>query len=316
MKQGPPHTASQVRDVAVRELLTAGEQARLELPQQLRHRIAFADPSLFNDEVIARSRGLLVHLTEQLAGGRLPDVCTSSFLEGRDDILHALLAEPRLLSFCHALSFEYQLTRHLAETADLDPLLPPLMQVLIASPDAATSHLAATCLAAQTQHLRSMERMQLPLRQLPADLLHITLNIARKRLKNSIVAEAVEQAVRSTYDEGLTRQSRFSRLTTAPDFPNKRGWHLDKAGVPLFLTVLAMRSGTDFADAALLMSKGQMVRLALSLKSLGCPFKALQRNLFLLHDEEALPVLASVTSAATDDMLTTLVGSSGRGAAA
>ena len=292
--------------MAIRELFAAGEQTRLELPQQLRHRIASADPSLFNDEVIARSRGLLVHLTEQLAGGRLPDLCTSGFLEGRDEILHALLQEPRLLSFCHALSFECQLTRRLAEAADLDPLLPTVLQDMIASTDEATSHLAAACLTAQTQHFRNMERMQLPLRQLPADLLHLALNSGRKRLKNSVVAEAVEQAVRATYDEGATRYSLFGRLITAPDYPGKRGWHLDKAGVPLFLTLLALRNGIDFAEAVLLLSKGQMVRLALSLKSLGCPSKALHRNLFLLHDEDALPVLASITSAAADDMLGTL----------
>lgn len=290
-------------DVRLRELLALGEQTRRSLPQQLRHRIGFADPSLFDDELIARTRGLLVHLTAQIAGGRPPGSGTADHLKARDAILRALFDHPAMLAHCHALALEYRLTRRLGEQADIDPVLPSILQEMIASPHEATSRLASTVLAGQTRFLSNMERMQLPLRQLPGELLHDVFAIGRQWLGEPIIADAVEQAVRTSYDEGVTRAALLGRLVNTAQYPRARGWQLQEAGVPLFLASLALAGGLSLHEAALLTTESQIARLALTMRTLCCNPGAINRNLYILHDEIALPLIAGMEPDAASTML-------------
>lgn len=290
-------------EATLRELLAVGEQTRRSLPQQLRHRIGFADPSLFDDELIARTRGLLVHLTAQICGGRPSGSGSAEHLSARDAILRALFDHPAMLSHCHALALEYRLTRRLAEQAEVDPLLPPILQEMIASPNEKTSRLAAAVLAAQTRFLSNMERMQLPLRQLPGELLHDVFAIGRQWLGQPIIADAVEQAVRTSYDEGATRVALLGRLVDMTEFPNAWGWQLGEAGVALFLAKLAVAAGSNLHEAALLTTQSQIARLALTLRALRCNPGAINRNLYTLHDEVALPLIAGMEPDAASAML-------------
>jgi hypothetical protein len=63
------------------------------------------------------------------------------------------------------------MTQRLAERQRIDPVLSPLMQALVASSEAETSVQAMQALAAQAL-AQAMRRMQLPLHELPAELLH------------------------------------------------------------------------------------------------------------------------------------------------
>lgn len=312
MARSSDQSAGNGQDGPLRELLALGERTRRNLPQQLRHRIGVADPSLFDDELVARTRGLLVDLTEQLAGDRPYGLDTGAHLDGRDAILRALFDQPALLAHCHGLALEFRLMRRLAKDADIDSLLPPVLQELIASPMEEVSRLASAALAAQTRFIRNMERMQLPLRQLPGELLHVVLGIGRERLKDMIVSDAVEHAVRTSYDEGATRLALFARLANKTDYLGTRGWQLEEAGVPLFLASLSMADGQGHYDAVLLTTQSQMVRLALTLRTLGCNPRAVNRNLYLLHDEIALPVIAGIEPGTASAMLAESIA--GRGA--
>lgn len=316
MAQTPDRSAWTEQDDALRELLALGERTRRNLPQQLRHRIGFADPSLFDDELVARTRGLLVHLTAQLAGDRPHSFDTAANLDGRDAVLRALFDQPALVAHCHGLALEHRLTRRLAKDADLDPLLPPVLQELIASPAEEISRLASAALAAQTRFLGNMERMQLPLRQLPSELLHVALAIGREQLGDTIVSDAVEHAVRTSHDEGTTRLALLGRLANRTDHFQARGWQLEQGGVPLFLAGLSMATGQSHHDAVLLTTQSQMARLALTLRTLGCNPHAVNRNLYLLHDEIALPIIAGIEPAAASAMLSGSMAMHGtRGAA-
>lgn len=291
-------------DTMLRELLAAGERTRHDLPQQLRHRIGFADPSLFDDEVVARTRGLMVHLTEQAVGGRRSDgLEPASMRQARDRVLGALFDEPGILAHCHALALEYRLTRTLAADAGVDALLPPTLQELIASPDEGTSRLASAVLTAQTRFMQSMVRMQLPLRQLPAHLLHAALDLGRSHLADAIVANAVEHAVRTSYDEGATRLALAERLVSSASFPRGRGLQLEDAGALLFLANLSSMSRQDYTDAVLLTTEGQRARLALVLRSLGCNLRAVNRNLYMLHSGLTLPTLGGIEPDAAEMIL-------------
>ena len=297
------HDAGAGFDASLRELLAQGEQTRRALPQQLRHRIGFADPSLFDDELIARTRGLLVHLTSQIAGGRPPGSGTADHLEARDAVLRAVFDSPAMLAHCHALALEYRLTRRLGDQAGIDPVLPSILQEMIASPNEATSHLATAVLAAQTRFLSNMERMQLPLRQLPGELLHDVFAIGRRWLGEPIIADAVEQAVRTSYDEGATRTALLGRLVNSADYPQGRGWQLQEAGVPLFLAGLALAGGFSLHEAALLTTESQIARLALIMRTLRCNPSGINRNLYILHDEVALPLIAGMNPDAASTLL-------------
>jgi hypothetical protein len=174
---------------------------------------------------------------------------------------------------------------------------------MIASPKEATSRLAAAVLAAQTRFLSNMERMQLPLRQLPGELLHDVFAIGRQWLGEPIIADAVEQAVRTSYDEGATRVALLGRLVNSAEYPQARGWQLQEAGVPLFLANLALGAGLSLHEAALLTTQSQIARLALTMRTLRCNPGAINRNLYILHDEVALPFIAGVEPDTASKML-------------
>lgn len=293
-------------DAAVRELIAAATQGRSDLAQQLTLAIGMSDRCLFNDELIARSRGLLLHLAQQLAGAELAQDAGNAPTNSTDAILAALMTEPRLLAYCHALCLEHQLTTRLAHEADLDPLLPRLLQEMIASVDETTSTAAASCLAAQMRHLGAMERMRLPLDELPADLLGVALTIGRTVSANTDVADAVEQGVRTSYREEATRHALLKHLVNRPEYPDKRGWQLEKAGTGLFLAALAERAELEWVDAASLLSGDGQARLALEMLSSGCPRKALSRNLILLHNQAAMPVIYGLAAAGPGQLLAAL----------
>lgn len=300
-------------DAAVRELIDAATAGRTDLAQQLTAAMGWSDRGLFNDELIARSRGLLLHLAQQLAGAELGQVAGEAPTNSTDAILAALMTEPRLLAYCHALCLEYQLTTRLAREADLDPLLPRLLQEMIASTDEITSNNAASCLAAQMRHLGALERMRLPLEQLPADLLRVALAIGRTASATPEIADAVEQGVRTRYHEEATRHALFKHLVNRPEYPDKRGWQLEKAGTGLFLAAFAERAELEWVDAASLLPEGQQASFALEALSSGCTRKALSRNLILLHNQAAMPVISVLASAGPAQLLAALEAATGEG---
>lgn len=292
---------SPVGSDGLHNLLAASDNQRITLPEQLQHRITLGDPVLFGDEVVARTRGLLLHITEQVAGARpgasraVPHELDARSAEQRDAILQAVFADPALLSYAHASALEYAVTCRLAEEADLDPALSPLLQDLASRTDQAVSKLATAVIATQSRFLTDMRRMQMPLRQMPGELLHTALAIGRTYSDNALLADAIDQAVQVSYDEGATRLGLLTILANLDNFPRQRGLRLEDAGVALFVLGLSSVPGMAYEDAVLLLTRQQMLRLALVLRGAGCSSRTVNHNLFLLHEQVAAPAVAGMS---------------------
>src|SRR5438874_2606904 len=76
-----------------------------------------------------------------------------------------------------------------------------LRQELAAGSNAATAGLAMNVLAAQARYTQYHRRMEVPLRDLPADLLHKALVALRELSQDDPAAAAAERRLRSEYDE-------------------------------------------------------------------------------------------------------------------
>lgn len=244
----------------------------------LRHLLDKRDDALFGDEVLARLRAMLGDLARQLAGcypGEAP--CES--------LVQALADVPGLVSHCHALALEWAMTQRLAERQRIDPVLSPLMQALVASSEAETSAQAMQALAAQARFAQSMRRMQLPLHELPAELLH------------GAVAQAGDGALAARlaqgYHEAGTRLGLIAALVSGMGAGAVAGLALEHAGIALFATTLAMcgapHSGTDRDQALLAMQDGQQALLAVKLRAAGLKLAVVQTNLLVLHPLAPLP---------------------------
>lgn len=312
---------SPVEGKGLHDVLAAADRLRATLPEQLQHRVALADPGLFDDEIIARTRGLLLHLTEQIAGSK-PVEHNAGVRDSdvrynirRDAILRDVFANEALLSYTHAATLEYVLTCRLSDEADLDPALSPLLQDLAGRPDQTLSQLATSAISLQSRFLTDMRRMQMPLRQLPGDLLHTALAIGRAHSDNTLLADAIDQAVQVSYDEAATRLGLLGLIVNVPGFPALRGLRLEDAGTPLFLSSLSAASSLGYEDAVMLTTRQQILRLALVLRGTGCSPRAVNHDLFLLHEQVAAPAIARMPRERALELLSQTGRMSGNSAA-
>ena len=140
--------------------------ARADMIPALRFQLAETGPGWLSDAAVARVRGFLGDLAEQLAPGQ-PALMQAS-----------LAQDDALLAHLHALALEGVLTERLAESARLDPVLSPLLQELLAAPDPAIARAAMTFLAAQARFFQHQQRMRLPLGELRAELVQAAQRIA------------------------------------------------------------------------------------------------------------------------------------------
>ncbi|MDE1915577.1 MAG: hypothetical protein KGJ57_11125 [Sphingomonadales bacterium] len=236
----------------------------------LRHMLVADDQDYFADDILATLRGMIADVARQLAGER-----------GHGEaLLPALLEVPGLIACAHALAVEGQLTRRLRETQGLDPVLSPLLQALIASPSAEVAALAMQVLAAQARFMQQQRRMQWPLMELPAELLHGALHVLHG---DGMVAGDRALRLRDGYDEGATRSSLLARLTAQMGPGSLAALELAHAGVALFATALA-GAGEQSRDQALLsMLSRHAERLALGLRAGGLPVGGVEAVLLQLH---------------------------------
>lgn len=271
----------------------------------LRHVLTAQDNALFAETIIARLRGMLADIAGQLADavhrggaalgfGPLPDLLP--------DRLAASLAEyPALLCHLHAMAIEWQSTEQLTERIGLDPVLPPLLQALVASDEPATAEAAMKLLAAQARFAQTQRRMKAPLGELPGDVLHGVLQILRAYLAvlvqegggdvaiaDTLAAQA-EAQIRASYDESATRLGQISRLITALGGGALAALDLPHAGFAMFVTSLA-HATTQRRDTCVLATQGgQLARLALSLRAAGLKTGQIEATLLALQPGAALP---------------------------
>lgn len=264
----------------------------------LRHLLGTDDHELFSDRIVAGVRALLRDIAFQLvvavetaAGSPEPrqkaeDAC--------DALALAFADHPLLLGHAHALALEAALAERLAARLGLEPVLSPLLQELIASDDAASSARAMNLLAAQARFGQTQRRGELPLGELPGDLLHAALIVMRTwigaddRARDAHAAQA-ERAIRADYDEANTRLGLLQRLVAEMGGGAIAALDLAHGGIALLATALALGSGHERDRAVLALSEGQAPRLALALLACGLKPAAVEAQVLALHPDAPLP---------------------------
>jgi hypothetical protein len=256
------------------ELARSAAGAGAVLPV-LRHLLGSDNTALFGDEVLARVRGMLAHLAQQLVAGP------------QAETLSGLLAEsPGLLAHLHALALEWQLAVRLEQHFAVDPVVPPLLQAMIASPEPQTQDLAMKLLAAQARWCQAQRRMQLALAELPGELLHEALTVMRRVMPGS---EGAEARIRDAFDESASRIGLTARLVASMGKAAGVALDLHHGGAALFASALAAGSGQSRDAVLLALHEAQPTRLAIALRAAGQSSAAIGQQLLLLQPEAVLP---------------------------
>ena len=291
-----PETAESVES-ALREELAQEDAAAATVAPILRHLLANEGNSLFSDEIIARVRGMVADVAEQLFDQLALAAGDTERRDGAPDdisaLTGALVANPAFLGHVHALAVEWQLTERLQSRLALDPVLSPLVQALIASSDAATAALAMNLLASQARFGQAQRRMKLALAELPGDFLHSALTAMRTVTETEPEADqraaAAEAAIRRAYDEGRSRLGLISRIVMNMGGGAVAALSVGHAGVAIFLSALAIGSGQDRDVVALSTNEAQAARLLLGLRASGLKPEAVEQQFLALHADIAPP---------------------------
>jgi hypothetical protein len=282
-------------EAALRDELARGDIVLGTIAPILGHLLANQDHSLFSDEIVSRTRGMVGDIARQMlvaqaeaAGAGDPRALSE---EGGAALTAALLADDRLVQHCHALAIEWQLTTSLETRNAIDPVLSPLLQALIASDDPSTASTAMAALAAQARFVQLQRRMEMPLAELPADHFHQALTIWLERA-DAGDAQAVLSAasrLRQGYDESAARLALLSRLVHAMGAGALAALSVGHAGAAMFLSALAAATGQDRDLTVLGTNDQQLARLALSLVAAGLKPKAVEEQFQYIHPDVALP---------------------------
>ncbi len=263
----------------------------------LRHLLANDEHSVFSDEIIARVRGTMEDLARQLLGAFAMAAGQSEDSEHPRTAIETLklgfVAHSGFLAHLHALALEWQLTERLHARLALDPALSPLLQAQIASTEAQVAANAMALLASQARFAQTQRRMQMPLLELPGDLLQAALIGLRNQVGEAeeaqLHAAEAERLVRSRYDESRSRLGLIARLVAGMGGGAGAALSVTHAGVAIFASALALASRQDRDMAILATNEGQLARLALALRAAGLKPDALADQFVSLHPNAALP---------------------------
>lgn len=284
-------------EAILREELARGDAVSQTAVPILRHLLASSSNSMFSDEIVARVRGLVTDLARQLLD-TLAIAAGESERREHDPaetaaLTDAFLENPALVRHLHATALEWQMTHRLQSRIALDPVLSPLLQSLIASQDGATSALAMKLLASQARFCQSQRRMQIPLNELPGDLLHGALVSMRALAGVEPLADeraaAAEAQIRMQYSEAATRIGLIARLVQSLGGHAVAALSIPQAGVALFLTALSFGAGQDRDLSVLSSDESQLARFALQLRAAGLKPNEIEEQFLVLHPEIALP---------------------------
>lgn len=281
-------------DSALLQALGGENRALSEAGPVLRYLVRADDSSLLNDEVVARVRGMLTHLARQLAETLTDERADDQIFDALvQSLVAAFFDSPVLLNHAHGLALEWQLAERMQGRFDLDPILPPLLQARISADDPVVSDTAREMLAAQARFGQNMRRMELPLHELPGDLFHLAVRITRALAEESANTSAkgasAEARLRQNYEERDTRLGLIERVLIALREDAGQALVMERAGVAIFLTALAIGSGQSRDAAVFAMAAAQPLRLALSLTVCGLSPEARAAQVLAVHPDAILP---------------------------
>ncbi|MDF2638530.1 MAG: hypothetical protein K0R64_1514 [Novosphingobium lindaniclasticum] len=284
----------QTAEALLRADLARGDAMADSVLPILQYLLAAEDSALFSDEILARVRGMIADMARQIVSPlHLGEDHAQPFAEDAEDLARALMADALLLSHVHALALEWQMTERLQVRLALDPVVPPLVQAMLASAEGTVHGNAVSWLAAQARWCQAQRRMSLPLEELPGDLLHRVLLAARQtvtgRAPESERLMSVEGDLRRRYDEGTTRLALAARLLTGLGGAYHVALSVAHAGTALFLTALSVGAGLRREAAVLATHEAQLARLALALRAAGLKPADIERQFLAIHPEAMLP---------------------------
>lgn len=288
------HAAGNVEAV-LRDELASGDTVLATVAPIMRHLLDGGGGTIFSDVVIAGVRGMAADLAVQLldarrrAGGESERAQHSSAQIA--ELCEALTTGSALVGHMHALALEWKLIQNLQARLSLDPVLSALVQSEMASANPDMAALAMRFLAAQARFCQDQRRMQLPLAELPGDLLHGAL-IALRTVSlpdGDAEAQLADTAIRLNFDEGRSRLGLAARLVGSLPDGGLGALSLGNAGVALFLTALSRGSRQDRDMVALATDETQLARLALALRACGLKQAAVEEQFLTLHPDVSLP---------------------------
>ena len=295
MHEPVPEAGGQSRTAALRDELSRGNAMLARVAPILSHLLATPDHSLFSDELVARIRGMCHDMAWQILRAQ----AEATGEKGRDafadrhgeDLADHFFSSPAILSHCHALALEWQLSARFEQQYGIDPVLSPLLQDQIASADSSQASAAMAALATQARFAQAQRRMELPLAELPGDLFHEMLLGWRafngqRRSDAMIRAEA---KLRNGYDESANRLALLARLVSGMGEGAVAALDVANAGVALFLSALAARSGQSRPMAVLSTNEKQVLRLALGLRAAGMERSDMEAQVLRFHPQADPP---------------------------
>ena len=295
MEAGMSQSNGQAVEEVLLDELTRGDAIIEAAGPILRHLLENNDQTIFSDEIVARVRGMVGDLARQLltmqahcAGDHDPYAFAD---ENFSALAEMLTGNSALLAHAHGLALEFHLTERIQSRNGIDPVLSPLVQALVSSSKAATAGTAVALLASQARFMQQQRRMELPLTELPGDLFHSALLTLRAHASEEMEghAETAEAKLRDTFDEGRGRLGLMTRLIMEMEGEANRALSVSDAGVPLFLTALALASGQDRLMVVLSTNDRQYARFALSLRAAGLKSQAVDEQFAYFHPDMALP---------------------------
>jgi hypothetical protein len=222
--------------------------------------VAIGPSRLLDDETVTRVRALAGDLAAQLVDGdpALADAVRDMLVTNRAILVHL-----------HALAIETRVTAILATRRSIDPVLPPLVRRRL--DPAAVGHDVVTAttalLAAQTRLGQLLRRMRLPLGELPADLQHLAHAMADAARADHDFADAPPRS--PVLDDGYGRLALLRRVLAGLGDDMALALRIDDAGVPLFLSALALAAQHPREAVALACAEDHPIRLALLLRAAG-----------------------------------------------
>ncbi|MGI8944247.1 MAG: hypothetical protein ACR2FJ_08480 [Qipengyuania sp.] len=278
-------------DEVLRDALFRGDRMLESAGSILAHLLSARDHSLFSDEILARIRGMVNHIASQIL--RIQAEATGHRAREHFAAEHCLSLSERLLgnrplvSHCHALALEWQVSTRLEAQLSLDPVLSPMMQRLVGHEDPMIASAAMAALAAQARFARTQRRMELPLGELPGDRFHDALLEWRSfnGEERSDALVRAETKLRDQYDEAGGRLSLIARVVSSLGSEAQSLLAIESAGASLFLTALAARSGQPRELAAFSTHEQQMARLALGLRAAGLKPEEIETQVLRIHPD-------------------------------
>ncbi len=292
-EKGGTDKVSQMADhveITLKQALAVEDRALGGVSPVISHLLASTGHSLVSDEIVARLRGMMADLSDQIVSASFKQ-SGAGMQSLSDRFADQLSGESALLSHCYALAMEGHLTDLIARRSRIDPVLTPLAQELVASDEPAIAEMAMGFLAAQARFLQHQLRMQMPLLELPAELFHSVL----RRWENFCEREEVTppisaiQELKNAFDESSGRVGLLARLVSSMRGGAVAALDLDHSGLALFVSALSSLTRQPRELAVLACHERQVARLVLSLRAAGLDGHAIERQMLVLQPHERAP---------------------------